>query len=83
MTDLQSLTLKFQGGRVLSASSKNFLLYEQSCTDRPSNQALMQFGKVEKGRYILDFRHPLSPVQALSIALAAFGYKPLAKRVVN
>jgi hypothetical protein len=36
----------------------------------------MQFGKVSKGHYALDFRQPVSPMQAFAIALSSFAYKP-------
>ena len=35
----------------------------------------MQFGKVETGHYVLDFKRPMTPVQAFGIALSAFAYK--------
>ena len=62
-----SLVLKFTGGRVQCASAKNFLLAEQA---RPEN-AVLQFGKAHKGRFALDFRYPLAPLQALGICLSA------------
>ena len=34
--------------------------------------AIMQFGKVTSSRYVLDFKYPLSPIQAFGIALTAF-----------
>mgnify|MGYP003695148745 FL=1 len=36
---------------------------------------LLRFGKISKDRYALDFRYPLSPVQALGIALTTFASK--------
>jgi hypothetical protein len=62
-----SLVLKFTGGRVQCASAKNFLLAEKA---RPEN-AVLQFGKAHKGRFALDFRYPLAPLQALGICLSA------------
>jgi len=134
--DLGSLVLKFQGNRVLSSSSKNFLLYEErklknpppastnlrrgrshtgsnaslsesrgedestamdsevsvdfshlsQATDDSSSRifdqdtsigisadhALLQFGKATENRFILDFKYPLSPLQAFGIAICSF-----------
>ena len=36
---------------------------------------LMRFGKVTDDRYSLDYRYPLSPIQALCIALSSFSDK--------
>jgi hypothetical protein len=40
------------------------------------DEAVMQFGKNSPTRFTLDFRFPLSPLQAFGIALAAFAYEP-------
>jgi hypothetical protein len=37
-----------------------------------SGEAIMQFGKCSSTRFTLDFRFPLSPLQAFGIALASF-----------
>ena len=43
---------------------------------RPSAKALiMQFGKQDKDVFALDFRHPLSPVQAFALGLTALARK--------
>ena len=65
--ELGSLVLKFHGGRVLVASSKNFMM---AVTDQP-NRGILQFGKNRKGRFALDFRFPLAPIQAFGICLSA------------
>ena len=36
---------------------------------------LMRFGKITDDRYSLDYRYPLSPIQALCIALSSFSDK--------
>lgn len=64
--DLNSLVLKFHGGRVLAASSKNVLLNEKN----NSSTDLLQFGKSKKGKFILDFRYPIAPIQAFGISLS-------------
>jgi hypothetical protein len=37
-----------------------------------NGEVIMQFGKSSPGRYSLDFRFPLSPVQAFAVALSTF-----------
>ncbi len=37
----------------------------------------MQFGKSTQTRYSLDFKFPLSPLQAFGIALSAFAFESL------
>lgn len=123
---IESLVLKFQGNRVLSSSSKNFLLYEErklkmafednfaqrgglategaddasvssATTDgdlrsvfsgasfgtdtNPSDlatasitpdAAILQFGKTSDDHFIMDFKYPLSPLQAFGICLCSF-----------
>mmetsp|Transcript_17011 Transcript_17011/g.54068 ORF Transcript_17011/g.54068 Transcript_17011/m.54068 type:complete len:398 (-) Transcript_17011:106-1299(-) len=66
-----SLVLKFRGGRVLEASSKNFILADR----RDSKHMVFQLGKVAEGIFNLDFKHPISPLQAFGIALSAYGFR--------
>ncbi|CEP01335.1 unnamed protein product (mitochondrion) [Plasmodiophora brassicae] len=70
-------------GRVTMASVKNFQLI-QSGTDgsaagatpaTPEGPVIMQFGRVSKDNFTMDFRAPLSPLQAFAIALSSFDYK--------
>lgn len=81
--DLESLVLKFQGNRILSASAKNFLLFEENLQGYRKNYsnseeggsedaAILQFGKSSPTQFILDFKHPLSPLQAFGIAISSF-----------
>mmetsp|Transcript_10680 Transcript_10680/g.16088 ORF Transcript_10680/g.16088 Transcript_10680/m.16088 type:complete len:481 (+) Transcript_10680:1112-2554(+) len=37
--------------------------------------AIMQFGKSSSSRYVLDFKYPLSPIQAFGVALSAFSFQ--------
>jgi tubby-related protein 1 len=57
------------GGRVVQASGKNLQLQDTRGSNKP---VVLTFGKVDDSTYVLDFCYPLSPVQAFSIALAAF-----------
>lgn len=41
-------------------------------SDKDSDRAILQFGKSSPMRYILDFRFPLSPIQAFGISLSTF-----------
>eukprot|EP00948_MAST-09A_sp_MAST-9A-sp1_P002412 g2412.t1 len=69
--DAGSLVLTFQDGRVKEPSAKNFLL-----ADIGSKTTYhIQFGKVKNGKYNLDFKHPVSPLQAFGVALSAFAWK--------
>lgn len=67
---LKAYVLNFNG-RVTQASVKNFQLVEEGDNDT----VMLQFGKVSTNRFTLDFRYPLSPMQAFSIALSAYDFK--------
>lgn len=41
----------------------------------PVDYIIMQFGKIEQDTFTMDFRYPLSPVQAFGIALTSFDAK--------
>lgn len=90
--EVNSLMLKFHGGRIREASAKNFMLMVE---DEPvpsarsgdggsgvdptgSNRVVMQFGKFSKSKFALDFRFPLAPIQAFAIGLSscAWNVKP-------
>lgn len=57
--------------RVTQASVKNFQL---TTTDDPDT-VFLQFGRVGKDVFNMDFRHPFSPYQAFAICLSSFDYK--------
>ncbi|KAJ3214659.1 hypothetical protein HK099_006770, partial [Clydaea vesicula] len=63
--DNQSFVLNFQG-RVTMASVKNF----QIIHDNDLDYIVMQFGRVTKESFTMDFKYPLCPVQAFGIALS-------------
>lgn len=67
---LKSYVLDFHG-RASQASVKNFQLVRESQPD----VVIMQFGKLSEEKFILDFRHPLSALQAFGIALSSFDCK--------
>lgn len=58
-------------GRVTMASVKNFQLV------RPEDleTLTLQFGRVGKDLFTMDFSHPLSPLQAFGICVTSFDYK--------
>eukprot|EP00299_Pterocystis_sp_00344_P001254 c11088_g1_i1.p1 GENE.c11088_g1_i1~~c11088_g1_i1.p1 ORF type:complete len:550 (-),score=89.75 c11088_g1_i1:990-2639(-) len=58
-------------GRVNLASAKNF----QLITQENSDDVYLMFGKMTETRYSLDFRHPLSKLQAFGIGLAGIARK--------
>jgi len=57
--------------RVTMASVKNFQLVD---ADNPE-LLYLQFGRVGKDTFNLDFQHPLSPFQAFTLCLSCFDYK--------
>jgi len=57
--------------RVTKPSVKNFQLINNS----DPNLVIFQFGRVGKESFSLDFRYPLSPLQAFAIALSSCDYK--------
>jgi|UniRef100_K3WNH4 tubby-related protein 1 len=66
-------------GRVSVPSVKNFQLVRQSSNGNTGAAAkaetetvYLQFGKVDDKKFHLDFRAPLTPLQAFAIALAQF-----------
>lgn len=62
--------LDFQG-RVTMASVKNVQLVEEGFQAAGKHaQVLLQFGRTGKDSFTLDFKYPLSPLQAFGIALA-------------
>ena len=67
------------GGRVKKASKNNFILEVDqdrvNLKEEFSDTPLMIFGKVNASRYSLDYRYPLSPMQAFAIALTTFASK--------
>ena len=69
--ELGSFVLNF-GGRVSVASVKNFQLCERSDHDR----IMLQFGRIQgRHSFTMDFQHPLSAVQAFSIAISSLQSK--------
>jgi len=70
--ELQSLVLRFNKGRVLAPSAKNFLMCMMD--EQDNREGVLQFGKTRKKRYALDFRHPISPLQAFGICLSLFNW---------
>jgi len=57
--------------RVTEASVKNFQLVNSTDPDT----VYLQFGKVGKDAFNIDFRYPMSPFQAFAVCLTAFEYK--------
>jgi len=70
-----SLVLKFAGGRVQAASAKNFLMYLQDELHLPPGNAVLQFGKQCSGQFSLDFRYPMSVIQAFAISLSVHSWR--------
>uniref|UniRef100_A0AC35TYD0 Tubby-like protein n=1 Tax=Rhabditophanes sp. KR3021 TaxID=114890 RepID=A0AC35TYD0_9BILA len=63
----QSYVLNFHG-RVTRASVKNFQIVHSFDDDF----VVMQFGKIDSESFTMDFRYPLSPIQAFAIAMSSF-----------
>jgi len=58
-------------GRVTMASVKNFQLIEESHAE----DVLLQFGRIAKEKFTMDFQWPLSPFQAFAVTLSSFDSK--------
>ncbi|XAR49415.1 hypothetical protein NMG60_11032619, partial [Bertholletia excelsa] len=85
---LQCWCLNFRG-RVTVASVKNFQLIaatqpplastvpatSQSSTPSDHDKIILQFGKVGKDMFTMDYRYPLSAFQAFAICLSSFDTK--------
>lgn len=71
--EVNSLMLKFHGGRIREASAKNFMLMLEEKPDETltNNGVVMQFGKSSKSKFALDFQFPLAPIQAFAIGLSS------------
>ncbi|KAK6733994.1 hypothetical protein RB195_017642 [Necator americanus] len=65
--DSQSYVLNFHG-RVTQASVKNF----QIIHDHDPDYIVMQFGRISDECFSMDFRYPLSALQAFGIAMTSF-----------
>ncbi|CAL9118362.1 unnamed protein product [Musa textilis] len=77
---LQCWCLNFRG-RVTVASVKNFQLVaavDPSSGVSPAEQekVILQFGKIGKDIFTMDYRYPLSAFQAFAICLTSFDTKP-------
>ncbi|CAM6128581.1 unnamed protein product [Calypogeia fissa] len=77
---LQCWCLNFRG-RVTVASVKNFQLVAATEPNQTSAQTsdhdkvLLQFGKIGKDMFTMDYRYPLSAFQAFAICLSSFDTK--------
>ena len=58
-------------GRVTMASVKNFQLINPEDQER----VVLQFGRVAKDKFTMDFQSPLSPFQAFALCLSSFDSK--------
>lgn len=77
---LQCWCLNFKG-RVTVASVKNFQLVaavDPSHNVSPAEQekVILQFGKIGKDIFTMDYRYPLSAFQAFALCLSSFDTKP-------
>ncbi|KAI4326475.1 hypothetical protein MLD38_031787 [Melastoma candidum] len=74
---LQCWCLNFNG-RVTLPSVKNFQLVaspESMATGSENENAILQFGKVEKDVFTMDYQYPISAFQAFAICLSSFDTK--------
>ncbi|ONK63421.1 uncharacterized protein A4U43_C07F14980 [Asparagus officinalis] len=74
---LQCWCLNFRG-RVTVASVKNFQLVaseENGTTGQEHDKVILQFGKVGKDLFTMDFCYPISAFQAFAICLSSFDTK--------
>ncbi|XP_008812302.1 tubby-like F-box protein 6 isoform X1 [Phoenix dactylifera] len=74
---LQCWCLNFRG-RVTVASVKNFQLVaseENGPAGQEHDKVILQFGKVGKDLFTMDYRYPISAFQAFAICLSSFDTK--------
>ena len=74
---LQCWCLNFRG-RVTVASVKNFQLVaspENGQSGQEHDKVLLQFGKVGKDLFTMDYQYPISAFQAFAICLSSFDTK--------
>lgn len=77
---LQCWCLNFRG-RVTVASVKNFQLVaavepSHNVSSTEQEKVILQFGKIAKDIFTMDYRYPLSAFQAFAICLSSFDTKP-------
>ncbi|CAH2051345.1 unnamed protein product, partial [Thlaspi arvense] len=77
---LQCWCLNFKG-RVTVASVKNFQLVADidpslDATPEEHDRVILQFGKIGKDIFTMDYRYPLSAFQAFAICISSFDTKP-------
>ncbi|GMI94055.1 tubby like protein 2 [Hibiscus trionum] len=77
---LQCWCLNFRG-RVTVASVKNFQLVAavepaHNVSPEEQDKVILQFGKVGKDIFTMDYQYPLSAFQAFAICLSSFDTKP-------
>jgi len=68
--ELNAYCLNFNG-RVTEASVKNF----QLVTDDNQSHVILQFGKIGKNTFTMDYQWPINAFQAFSICLSSFDNK--------
>ncbi|KAF7828873.1 tubby-like F-box protein 2 [Senna tora] len=78
---LQCWCLNFKG-RVTVASVKNFQLVAavdpaHNVSAEEQEKVILQFGKIGKDIFTMDYRYPLSAFQAFAICLSSFDSKPV------
>ena len=78
---LQCWCLNFKG-RVTVASVKNFQLVaavepSHNVSAAEQEKVILQFGKIGKDIFTMDYRYPLSAFQAFAICLSSFDTKPV------
>ena len=70
---LQCWCLNFKG-RVTVASVKNFQLV--AAVEPEQERVILQFGKIGKDIFTMDYAYPISAFQAFAICLSSFDTKP-------
>ncbi|CAH8389576.1 unnamed protein product [Eruca vesicaria subsp. sativa] len=81
---LQCWCLNFKG-RVTVASVKNFQLMaaaaeagkDMNIPEEEQERVILQFGKIGKDTFTMDYRYPISAFQAFAICLSSFNTKPV------
>jgi len=65
------ISFSFFNGRIQKPSVKNFQLAEEG----KDNSVVMQFGRIDEETFAMDFKYPLSPLQAFGLCLSSLDSK--------
>ena len=60
-----------------------FVIVQNKKSTTTKKVDVLQFGKISKGNFSLDYRFPVSPIQAFGVFLSAFSFRAVDKKAQN